>query len=231
LSRTEAGSIQDQNRVRGLAGRVVGMPRQFAGAFGLVGAPLSRVSDEMFKWHAQLGFRPRRRLVDVGLNEAANLLLPLDKTPYLRNLLVGTRSARWTAYFDATPSGGDPRGAVSVLGSRLRAPYVVVYATPFGGDSDAIPGTLGGLQWEYSPDGSASNQRAIALVEGEGSRRFHFEAWGPLQAWETPEAYTARDKRQRLTIERVAQYCRAVGIEPFDPDFYVGPSVLVERTS
>ncbi len=214
-----------------LTGQVAGMPPQFAGAFGFVGARVDRVSDELFSWHTELGFRTRRHDADAGLAQAATLLLPLTQTPYGRNLLVGTHSAKWTAYFDAGLDGGDPRGAVSVLGRRLGAPYVVVYAIPFRDDPDAIPGVHGAVQWEYSPDGSGTNQRAVALVEGEGSSRFHFEAWGPVQAWETPDAYTARQKRKRITPELVDEYCRAIDIEPFEPAFYAGPSVLIERTT
>ena len=207
------------------------MPPEFAGAFGFVGAQLHQVSDELFNWHTELGFQPRLHEVDAGLAQAAPLLLPLTQTPYGRNLLVGTRSTDWTAYFDANPRGGDPRGAVSVLSRRLDSAHVVVYATPFRDEPSAVPGIQGAVQWEYSPDGSPGNQRAVALVEGEGSSRFQFEAWGPVQAWEDTDAYTARQKRRRITPQLVDDYCRAVGIDPFDPAFYAGPSVLIERTT
>lgn len=214
-----------------LTGQIVGMPPEFAGAFGFVGAPLDLVADELYTWHTELGFQPRRSEVSGGLSQSAVLLLPLAATPYGRTLLVGTRSAEWTAYFDASLRGGDPRGAVAVLGRRLKAAHVVIYSIPFQNDPDAIPNTLGAVQWEYSPDGSSTNQRAIALVEGESSSRLHFEEWGPIQEWETPDAYTARAVRSRLTGEMVDAYCRAIGIEPFDPAFYSGPSVLIERTA
>jgi hypothetical protein len=207
------------------------MPPQFAGAFGFVGAPLDRVSEELLSWHTELGFQPRPRVLERGLGQAAHQLLPLDRTPYRRSLLVGTRASQWTAYFDASLGGGDPRGAVSVLGRRLAAPQLVVYALPFRDEPDAVPGVRGGLQWEFSADGSSSNHRSIALVEGEGSSPLHFEAWGPVQPWETPDAYTARQKRKRLTTGLIADYCRALSIEPFDPAFYCGPSVLIERTN
>jgi hypothetical protein len=217
--------------MQSLTRQIAGMPPEFAGAFGFVGARVDQVSDELFSWHTELGFRPRRHAVDAGLTGAAPLLLPLTRTPYARNLLVGTHSAKWTAYFDARLDGGDPRGAVSVLGKRLGVPQVVVYAIPFRDDPDAIPGINGAVQWEYSPDGSATSRRAVSLIEGEGSSRFHFEAWGPVQSWETPEAYSSRKKRQRITPELVDEYCRAIGIEPFDPAFYAGPSILIERTT
>ena len=214
-----------------LMGQIAGMPPLFGAAFGFVGAPIDQVCQEMFKWHTEIGFRPRRRDSDAGIAQAAKMLLPLTDTPYGRNLLVGTSSKKWTAYFDSGLDGGDPRGAVSVLSRRLSAAYVVVYAIPFRDDPDAIPGVQGAVQWEYSPDGSGTRQRAVALVEGEGTSRFHFEAWGPVQAWETPTVYATRQKRKRLTTEMVNEYCRALEVEPFNPAFYGGPSVLLERTT
>lgn len=213
-----------------LIGQIRGMPLQFADAFGFVEAPLERVTDELLAWHGELGFHPRPQRIAAGLVDSASALLPLTQTPYGRNLLVGTASARWTAYFDAGLRGGDPRGAVSVLARRIGVACVVVHSVPFRDDPEAVPDTCGAVQWEYSPDGSLANQRSVALVEGEGSSRFHFEAWGPTQAWETPDVYTARQKRKRFTPELVDAYCRAIGIKPFDPAFYAGPSVLVERT-
>lgn len=214
-----------------LVRQIPGMPPQFAGAFGFVGAPVDEVADELFAWHDELGFRPRRHDTDAELAQSATLLLPLTQVPYGRNLLIGTRTPGWTAYFDASLRGGDPRGAVSVLSRRLKAPSVVVYAIPFRDEPNAVPGLNGALQWEYSPDGSGTRERSVALVEGEGSSHFHFEARGPVQAWETPDSYAVRLKRKRLTPELVDSYCRAVGIEPFDPGFYSGPAVLIERTA
>lgn len=214
-----------------LMGQLAGMPPTFGAAFGFVGAPLDPVAEELFEWHTEIGFRPRRHDRDAGLSQAAEMLLPLTGTPYGRNLLVGTRSNTWTAYFDAGLNGGDPRGAVSVLSRRLGAACVVVYAIPFRDDPDAVPGVHGAVQWEYSPDGSDTHRRAVALVEGEGASRLRFEAWGPVQTWETPAVYKARQKRNRLTTEMVDQYCRALGVIPFDTAFYSGPSVLVERTT
>jgi hypothetical protein len=84
----------------------------------------------------------------------------------------------------------------------------------------------------YSPDGSIGSDRSIALAEGEYScTRYHFEQFGTVQPWEEPEHYTARRKRDRLTPEMIERYCRALGIDDvFNPDYYSGPSVFIERT-
>lgn len=207
------------------------MPPQFGGAFGFVAAPIQQVTDEFMSWHSELGFNPRRTDVEDGLERSARVLLPLSSTPYARSFLVGTSGDEWTAYFDSQESGGDPRGAVGVMGRRLKVETVVVHAVAFSDTTDALPGLLGSLQWEYSPDGSLQRQRSVALVEGEGSGGLRFEAWGPVQPWETPNLYTRADRRGRLTLEAIAAYCRAVRVDPFNLDYYSGPSVLVERVS
>ena len=217
--------------MRQLTGRIAGMPAQFGAAFGFVAAPFERVSREFTDWHAELGFRPRRTLAEVGLEAAAVELLPLSSTPYARSLLVGTLDDVWTAYFDSQESGGDPRGAVGVMGRRLGVTTVVVHAMPFSDTPEAVAGRFGSLQWEYSPDGSLESQRSVALVEGEVSSRAHFEAWGPVQPWEASHLYLRDRQRDRLTAEAIEAYCRAVDIDPFNLNYYTGPSMLVERTS
>ncbi|HPU13692.1 MAG TPA: hypothetical protein PLQ19_07860 [Aeromicrobium sp.] len=212
-------------------GKIPAMGVEFAGAFGFVGAPVEQVAHELTAWHEELGFRPSRRDSSAGLSKSAQLLLPLTSKPYGRNLLVGTRSPSWTAYFDASTRGGDPRGATSVLARRLGTAYVVVYSIPFADEEDAVPGISGALQWEYSPDARGDIRREVALVEQEGSSGLHFEAWGPLQEWEYSDAYSKRRKRDRFSSELIAEYCRNLGIEPFDLAFYTGPSVLIERTT
>jgi hypothetical protein len=108
---------------------------------------------------------------------------------------------------------------------------VTVTAVPLQGEPGAVPDSFGGLIFAYSPHGVAATNRSMALVEGDtSSSRYHFGAFGPVQPWEEPERYTARRKPDRITPELVERYCRALGIDVFDLDFYAGPSVFVERT-
>jgi hypothetical protein len=111
-------------------------------------------------------------------------------------------------------------------------PGVIVLAAPFQGEPGSGPDFFGGLIFAYSPDGSIGSERSIALVEGEYSRtRYHFEQFGAVQPWEEPEHYAARRRRDRLTPEMIERYCRALGIDDvFNPDYYSGPSVFIERT-
>jgi hypothetical protein len=214
-----------------LTNRIPGMPPSFGASFGFVNAPLGRVADELFEWQGELGLGPSRHDLPGGLVDNAHLVLPLARAPVCRDLLVGTVGDRWTAYFDASP-GGDPSGPTSVLGRRLGVASVTVTAVPFQKEPGALTEVFGGLIFAYSADSSLQSERSVALVEGESSSsRYHFEAFGPVQPWEEPERYTARRKRDRITPELIARYCRALGIDVFDLDFYAGPSVFVERTN
>lgn len=71
--------------------------------------------------------------------------------------------------------------------------------------------------------------RTISVVQ-DGSR-WRFDAHGVVQDFEEVEAYAARRVEDRLTPEMLQRYCRALGLEPFAPDFYAGPSRLVTNPS
>jgi hypothetical protein len=192
---------------------------------------LRAVARELFTWRRELGFGPRRIELPKGLSANATRLLPLVSPPALHDLVVQTSSGAWTAYFNQLPGGGDPDAPIYVLQRRLNVPGVTVMAEPFQGEPGAIPNSLGGLIFTYSPDGSLGSERSIALIEGESSSsRYYFEDGGPVQPWEEPEHYTARRKRDRLTPEMIERYCRALGIDDvFNPDYYSGPSAFIEQ--
>ncbi|MDR0417064.1 MAG: hypothetical protein LBH76_07090, partial [Propionibacteriaceae bacterium] len=170
------------------------MPASFGASFGFVNAPLGKVADELFTWRSELDFDPTRVDLPGGLVENAAALLPIARSPIYRDLLVATIGDRWTAYFNAFPSG-DPVGPTDVLGRRLKVPVVQITAHPFRSKAGATDEPLGGLLFSYKidPNDRSEPARSIAVVEGESSSsRYHFEQWGPVQPWEESERYTAR---------------------------------------
>lgn len=212
-----------------LVGRIPGVPPQFAGDFGFVEAPADVVARELVAWHDELKFEPKLRRMDGGLLESAALVLPLTQVRSLRRLLVSTSSG-WTAYFDSGVRGGDPGPPVRVLAGRLNVSACVVSARPFKGEPGAVSGLLGSIQFSYMFDVEGRNWRSIGLIEGESrSSRYSFEALGrEIQPWEHPERYALPRKRDRFTFEMLDEYCKALGIDAFNLDFYGGPSYLVE---
>ena len=223
--------IHDVSSVSSLVNFVPGMPPAFGGSFGFIRASLEDVARTAMAWRTELKFAPQRVDLQGGLRENAQRLLPLAYSPVFRDLFIATRGGTWTAYTNALLPSGDIDGPVIVIGQyRLHVPTMQVTAIPFQREPGSVAGRLGSMQFAFT-SADSNKSRSVALVEGEtSSSRYHFEEWGPVQPWEEPDRYRARRKRDRIDPALLDQYCRAIGIDPFDLDFYCGPSVLIERT-
>jgi hypothetical protein len=91
-----------------------------------------------------------------------------------------------------------------------------------------IPGP-GLFRLEYDRPGDHFS-RVIALQEWyTASSRYAFVVRGNEQPWEDPTHYRNRLKRDRFTPEILSSYCRKLGVDVLDLDFYSGPSVFCER--
>ncbi|GEO95831.1 hypothetical protein KTU01_19540 [Kocuria turfanensis] len=58
---------------------------------------------------------------------------------------------------------------------------------------------------------------------------WEFADEGAYLAFEDPAAYEAARIPDRLTAERLAAYCRAMGIDPFSVPYYGSRAVLLRR--
>lgn len=88
---------------------------------------------------------------------------------------------------------------------------------------------MGAVQFElFGPlDTEFLNYVRTVSVVFDGSR-WQFAATGTEQAFEEVEAYRARRVRDRFTSAMLERYCRALGLEVFDPGFYGLEAVFVE---
>jgi hypothetical protein len=59
--------------------------------------------------------------------------------------------------------------------------------------------------------------------------KWRFDAVGEVQDFEETAAYMRRRVTERFTDLMLIDYAKALGLDPFNPDFYPGPSVLVEN--
>jgi hypothetical protein len=85
-------------------------------------------------------------------------------------------------------------------------------------------GTYGAIGFElYAPEKRdwLNLERSITVMNDRGE--WTFETNGTVQPFEKPERYKAREIQDRFTSELLEEYCAALGIRLFDPDFY-GPS-------
>ena len=70
--------------------------------------------------------------------------------------------------------------------------------------------------------------RAIAAHK---ESRWEFSANGEPLPFEETEQYQAKRIKDRLTFEMVERYCRHLGIELFDPEFYAGDAYIIHSYS
>ena len=98
------------------------------------------------------------------------------------------------------------------------------HLTPIDPDSRFV-----GLQFDLL-DGRLTGEfqetvRSISFTRDGKSQRF--EAFGEVQPFEDVAAYALRAKSQRFTLAMFDRYCRALGIDFFNDDFYSGKSAFI----
>lgn len=209
-----------------------GLPKNFGLEIGFVRAPFPTVAGA---YHELLGVdNVLYNESALGLERSAEKLLPLQKVGIDRNLLVST-GGDWVAHFDSSAHGGDPRSPCSAIGRKLNADVVLLGNAPFGDSPHELSASLGLVQFEYYFDWDAVNSgegfRSISLIEmNRHPSKCEFLLQGPVQPWESTEKYRLRRKRDKFTPETLEKYCQELGIDPFNLDFYRGPSALFKRT-
>jgi hypothetical protein len=81
--------------------------------------------------------------------------------------------------------------------------------------------------WGSRPTEGPICIRAVSVWHD--GRQWRFATTGEAQPFEEPERYTAPRVRNRFTLEMLEQYCKAVGVDYFDPDFYGPKALLIEH--
>jgi hypothetical protein len=174
------------------------------------------------------------------LSHALEALPPLTRPWTTRFLIVPTASA-WTAFFDNGVRGGDPNGPLQVLcADMLKCRGVKIAARPdslgrrVNRDERQRRGRYGASQFAlYGPDmvDHSNSVRGVEAVNDGGT--WTFDTSGTPLPFEEPETYKAKRKRDRFPFELLDKYCRALGLRPFDEDFYLPPeqpnATLIER--
>jgi hypothetical protein len=112
---------------------------------------------------------------------------------------------------------------------RVRTLTVVLVA-------DVPNGQPGSVQFELR-DGRNASERVTRhgvmyecparSVAAHKESRWEFSEHGDRLPFEEVDKYQAKKIKDRLTIEMVERYCSRLGIELFDPDFYVGDGYVI----
>ncbi|MFC9690873.1 hypothetical protein ACFTSF_20145 [Kribbella sp. NPDC056951] len=198
--------------------------------FGFLEVPLEVAAEGLRAWRQQLHGRAKAVPVGGSLPEMLERLPPLTGGVRPRELLVGTVGDRWTAYFDCGFQGTDAVSTVGYLTEELKCHGLALDSTPHTfGTGLETPGRYGAVQFElFGPLPTDFLNYVRTISASHDGSRWSFEASGTVQAFEQPDRYQARTVRSRFTSELLAEYAAALGVRPFDEDFYADRGVLIE---
>ena len=210
-----------------------GRLRPITNTMGFLETDLASAVDGYLRWmgpiQAQRGVRLDRRSLGGGLEDALRALAPLTSVEARRFLFMPT-AGKWTAFFDNGHRGTDAFPPMSQLARVLatRGARVVATAGMFGapsaGDTEAA------ILEVYGPhDGHFLNYVRSLSVSTEGGR-WKFDAAGTPFPFEDAQAHKAAKVRDRFSVDLLARYCEALGVRPFDDEFYRSDeAVLIEK--
>ena len=194
---------------------------------GFVGLPLQAAAEQLEMWRRDLYPSVSVERLQGAIPQLLPRLLPLV-AGRPRELLVEA-GREWTAYFDSSQGGTDPISSVGHLCRVAQCAGVAITSRPDVVDRERRQLRYGAVQFQMFgplPTEFLNYVRGVSAVNS-GSR-WEFHASGTEQDFEEPERYTARRVRDRFTSDMLERYCMALGIDPFNEDFYGPTAVLVE---
>ncbi|WP_216764729.1 hypothetical protein [Schaalia sp. 19OD2882] len=192
-------------------------------AIGFLNAPAGEVALALQGFIDRLPTLAKGRVAPVSgsLEQCLLQLQPLTIGYRPRILLAPTRAPGWTAIFDAHALGqgvGDRTAMLAGTIMKTRG-YFFCSIRP----KKEAPGQLGGCQFRVlGPEEFLGFVRSVDLIENTPGH-WYFEAGGPVQSFEDEAAYRRRRKSERLTQQMLVDYAAAVGLRPWEEDFYTGP--------
>ena len=139
-------------------------------------------------------------------------------------LLTSTKLDGWTAVFDGDAYGQGVESLVRRMGYIKNIPgYFTISIPPAVGPS--YP--LGGRKFlVFGPGARLGYIRTISLIENF-PKKWIFDLSGEPQPYEDLNAYKKHRKTDRLTDDMLLKYTAAVGLHPWDENFYTNPTYLI----
>jgi len=203
--------------------------------FGFIETSFASLCDAFEQWHkeidAKFAVKTEFRNIVAPLGTALLSLQPLT-TPLDGYLLVETKS-NWTAIFANGLRVNDVFSPVSYLPLRLSCRGLEVGYAPDRSKSDRkdlIRVWGHALFALYGPSNTDWLNRIRFLSVSNDVSGWSFSESGDVQPYEEVEAYKKRQIRERLTFEMLERYCRALGVEANQLDFYGQKSCVVKTT-
>lgn len=195
---------------------------------GFLRAPLDVVVDGLAAWRREIHGSARVELLRGGFSDNVRRLEPLTGGVVPRELVVATTHREWTALFGCAVLGSDQVSTVGYLATRLQVHGAGVVSIPDRPPRPGQPPRYGARQFQmFAPiqTNFLNHVREVSLVR-DGAR-WRFDAVGTVQDFEDVDAYQRRRMPERFTAQMLVDYAAAIGLRPFDGDFFSGPSALV----
>jgi hypothetical protein len=200
-------------------------------SFGFVQSPFAEFSEAFISWQKEISskfgvgieFTHFSAPLPVALSRLEPLTTPLD-----RYLLVETRS-NWSAIFSNGLRVNDVASPVGYLPTVLKCRGLNVASIPDRSDKAGRDGlqVYGAVTFTLcGPEKTdwMNRIRHVGVTKDVGG--WEFAAQGEIQPYENAECYLKRRLVDRFTVEMLESYCRALGIELFDANFFGGRCLL-----
>jgi hypothetical protein len=197
-------------------------------AIGFLELPLADVTSALQAWRSERHPGVQVERLSGPLDSMLPILEPLTAGTRPRELLVETAGGRWTAYFDCLLTGTDAVSAIGHLSRTLKCQGLAIRCEPDVPSSDGRPARMGATQFELFgplPTEFINYVRTVSVINDGG--RWRFDANGTVQWFEDVSRYEARRVRSRFDAAMLRDYCRALGVDPFDTSAYGPQGALV----
>ncbi len=188
---------------------------------GFFETSVERLTRAFVEWQSHIskpqGVEVTEQAISGSLEEVLSRLRPLTGARRTRYLLLPT-AGEWVAFFDNGAAGTDATSVCIYLSRTLSCRALRLTAIPHEHVVDR--GRYGACTLElFGPGGGPLGYlRAISVVNDGGS--WAFDQTGPPLPFEKVENYKRRKITERFTCEDLRDYAGALGVRPFDEDFF-----------
>lgn len=197
-------------------------------SLGFLELPLDEAVAGLVAWRSERHAGIEVEYLAGSLESMLPRLAPLTGGVRPRELLVSCGRGQWVAYFDCSLRGTNAVSTVGHLSSSLHCQGVAIRYVPDLSASEGRRGRLGSIQFElFGPlQTDFANYVRTISVSNDG-RRWRFDTGGTVQWFEEVTRYKSSRVRSRFDAVMLRDYCRALGLDPFDSPWFGPQGALV----
>ena len=195
-------------------------------SIGFIQAPAEEVTQFFVDFFTRLKRNGKAKKLTGTLRNNLELLQPLTSSNALY-LVHSTLNPDWTALFDGDKQGHGVDQRISYLATELNTNGYF-----FGKTVRDRPehNFLAGTHFQKcDPSTTLGISRSVDLIENNPNRWYFYQDGEPLP-FEQTQNYTARRKKDRLTPQMLEDYATAIGLHPWDENFYTTPAYLITNS-